>query len=58
MPGGLNDWPANIQDRIYEQWAILEDAHGISLKLSHSVCEQDPDGVFVRIGLIEDRTTR
>ncbi len=42
-PGGIDDWPANIQDAV---WAALEKkAHDVELplKIVHSYCAKDID---------------
>lgn len=54
LPGTLTDWPPHIQDPIYLQMARLEQRENLHLRIHHAVCEEDPDGFFLRVGLIED----
>lgn len=54
LPSSFSEWPAHIQDPIYLQIARLEVREAIHLRIHHAVCEEDPDGFFLRVGLIED----
>lgn len=55
LSGSLMDWPSHIQDRILEAAAQCEALNKVHLDVHHAVCEQDPDGWFLRVGLIENR---
>lgn len=55
LNGGLTDWPAHIQDAILDAAQRTENLHGLHLDVHHAVCEHDPDGWFLRVGLIENR---
>ena len=55
LTGGISDWPPHIQDKILAEAARCEKTHNMHLNVHHAVCEQDPDGWFLRIGLMENR---
>jgi hypothetical protein len=43
MPGTIDDWPANIQDRILAALQTISDREKVPLTIVSCVCEVNPD---------------
>lgn len=55
VPGYFNDWPDNIKEGILKAKEGLEQTKNLNLRFHHSVCEDDEEGWYLRVALIEDR---
>jgi hypothetical protein len=50
LPGGIKDWPANVQDRIYNALEKFEERTGVRWVIVGSKSDVDPDtGPFVHV---------
>lgn len=48
IPGGIDDWPANIQDVVYAALEKKAQEVELPLKIVHSYCAKDIDSVNPR----------